>query len=118
MHKNIIYICCCYCVIDQTIKMYQILGHFCESLYVKWIFSKGCILLSHVQNWLLVQSTLLLMCIGNWSKLGFIQAKDVTAAISSSVIGEEEMLRMDGTILMSRISVFLVQIRMGCCCLF
>jgi hypothetical protein len=34
MHQYLVYICYCCCVINQTIKKYQTLGHFCESLYV------------------------------------------------------------------------------------
>jgi hypothetical protein len=33
MHQYFVYICCCCCIINQKIKKYQTLGHFCESLY-------------------------------------------------------------------------------------
>jgi hypothetical protein len=37
-----------------------------------------------------VQSTRALLCVGNWSLLGFVKAVDVKAAISCAEIEEDE----------------------------
>jgi hAT family C-terminal dimerisation region len=42
------------------------------SVGVEWTFSKGCLLLSHIRNHLLVQSTCVLMCLGVWSLWGYV----------------------------------------------
>ena len=56
------------------------------------MFSQGRLLLSHIRSRLSVQSTLALMCLGVWSKLGFITDSDIKAAvvILPELIGEEE----------------------------
>ena len=57
------------------------------------VFSKGRILLSHVRNRLASQSIRALMCLGNWSKLGYVKDKDVLAvAALPDVEGNEEEL--------------------------
>ena len=38
------------------------------------------LLLSHVCNWLSVDSTRALLCLGAWSRLGSVQKKDFQAA--------------------------------------
>jgi hypothetical protein len=44
---------------------------------VKWTFSQGQLLLSHVCNRLSVQSMQALLCVGVWSLMGHIKDKDV-----------------------------------------
>jgi hypothetical protein len=56
------------------------------SVDVKWIFSQGQFLLSHVHRQLSVQSTQALLCLGSWSKMSFIKDKNVMADVD----GEEE----------------------------
>lgn len=61
------------------------------------IFSKGQIILSHIQNRLSAQSIHAVMCIGNWSKLGYVRDKDVLAvAMLPDVEGDEEEPLLDG----------------------
>jgi hypothetical protein len=43
------------------------------------VFSKGRILLSHVRNRLSIQSTQALMCLGEWSLMGYVRDSDVKA---------------------------------------
>jgi hypothetical protein len=58
---------------------------------VKWIFSCGRLLLSHIQNRLSAQSTQALLCLRSWSKLGLIKDNDVVAvAVLADVDGDEE----------------------------
>jgi hypothetical protein len=60
---------------------------------VERVFSKGRILLSHIRNRLSAQSIRALMCLGNWSKLGYVTDKDVLAVtIMPDVEGDEEEL--------------------------
>jgi hypothetical protein len=49
--------------------------------------------LSHVRNRLSAQSTRALMCLGNWSLLGFVKDRDICAVtVQPEVEGEEEEL--------------------------
>ena len=59
---------------------------------VEHVFSQGRLLLSHIRSRLSVQSTRALMCLGVWSKLGFITDSDIKVAvvILPELIGEEE----------------------------
>jgi hypothetical protein len=60
---------------------------------VKWIFSQGQFLLSHVHRQLSVQSTQALLCLGSWSKMDLIKNKNVMAVtVMADVDGEEEEL--------------------------
>ena len=45
------------------------------------MFSQGRLLLSHVRSRLSVQSICALMCLGVWSRLGFITDSDVKAVV-------------------------------------
>ena len=49
------------------------------SVDVERVFSKGHLVLSHVRNQLSVESTHSLLCLGAWSKLGFINEADIKA---------------------------------------
>ena len=51
------------------------------SVDVERVFSQGRLLLSHIRSRLSVQSTRALMCLGVWSKLGFVTDSDVKAAV-------------------------------------
>lgn len=46
------------------------------------MFSKGRLVISHVRNRLSAQSTRALMCLGYWSKLGFVSLEDLKAVAS------------------------------------
>lgn len=55
-------------------------------------------MLSHLRSRLSVQSTRALMCLGEWSQMGFVKDNDVRAATSMTLpeVGdEEEMLEDD-----------------------
>ena len=52
------------------------------SVAVEHVFSQGCLLLSHVRNRLSAQSTRTLLCLGYWSKLGYINNSDLLAVAS------------------------------------
>jgi hypothetical protein len=63
---------------------------------VERVFSKGRILLSHIRNRLSTQSIRALMCVGNWSRLGYVRDRDVQAVTTlPEVEGDEEEL-LDG----------------------
>ena len=47
---------------------------------VEHVFSQGRLVLSHVQNRLSVETTRVLLCLGAWSKLGFVNTGDVKEA--------------------------------------
>ena len=60
---------------------------------VEHVFSQGQLLLSHLRNRLSTQSTQALMCLGNWSLLGFVKDKDIYAVVAlAEVKGDEEEL--------------------------
>ena len=66
------------------------------SVNVERVFSKGRILLSHLRSRLSVQSTHALMCLGEWSLMGFVRDSDIIAAAAlPEVDGEEEELGQD-----------------------
>ena len=61
------------------------------SVSVEWVFSKGRLLLSHIRNRLSAQSTHALLCLGAWSKLGYIDLDDLNVAALLPDVGPEEM---------------------------
>ena len=62
------------------------------SVGVERAFSKGRLLLSHIRNRLSVQSTRALMCLGVWSKLGYVRDKDINEVTAlEEIVGEERM---------------------------
>lgn len=58
--------------------------------------AQGQLILSHVQNCLLVQSTRALICFGNWSLLGYVKDKDITAVTVLLEIARDEEELEDG----------------------
>jgi hAT family C-terminal dimerisation region len=48
------------------------------SVDVERVFSTGRIILSHLRNRLSVQSIRALMCVGAWSKMGYVKTRDIT----------------------------------------
>jgi hypothetical protein len=57
--------------------------------HVERTFSKGRLLLSHIRNRLLVESTRALLCLNNWSKQGFVKPEYLKeAATLPEVDGE------------------------------
>jgi len=51
------------------------------SVDVERVFSQGCIVLSHLCSRLSVQSTRALMCLGVWSRLGYVRNSDIRAVV-------------------------------------
>ena len=49
------------------------------SVDIEHTFSQGWLLLLHICNWLSVQLTLALLCLGIWSKMGYVRDKDMKA---------------------------------------
>jgi hypothetical protein len=62
-----------------TLLLYHLsnCAHSATSVDVERVFSRGHILLSHTQNWLSVQLTRALICLGQWSLLGLVKDADV-----------------------------------------
>lgn len=52
------------------------------SVDVERVFSEGRILLSHLRSRLSVQSTRALMCVGVWSKLGYVEDGDIKEVVT------------------------------------
>ena len=50
------------------------------SVDIECVFSKGCLVLSHMHNQLSVELTHTLLCLGAWSKLGLINKADIKTA--------------------------------------
>lgn len=58
---------------------------------VERIFSRGRLILLHVQSRLSAQSTRALLCLGSWSLLGLVKDEDVLkVAVMGDAEGEEE----------------------------
>ena len=67
------------------------------SVDVKYVFSCGCLILSHVHSQLSAQSTWALICLGSWSLLGLVKDLDVLAVGTlDEVEGDEEPELKDG----------------------
>ncbi|KAF5324122.1 hypothetical protein D9619_011280 [Psilocybe cf. subviscida] len=54
------------------------------SVDVERVFSEGRIILSHLRSRLSVQSTRALMCVGVWSKLGYVKDSDITKVVNQT----------------------------------
>ena len=57
------------------------------SLSVECTFSQGQLLLLYIHNWLLVQSTQALLCLGVWSLMGYVKDKDMKAVTVLAKVG-------------------------------
>jgi hypothetical protein len=67
------------------------------SVGVERTFSKGRLLLSHIQNCLSVQSTRALMCLGVWSLQGYVRDNDIKEVTAlEELVGEERMDELSG----------------------
>ena len=49
---------------------------------VERVFSQGRIILSHLRGHLSVQSTRALMCLGVWSRLGYVKDSDIKPVVT------------------------------------
>ena len=67
------------------------------SVDVERVFSQGRLLLSHIRSRLSVQSTRALMCLGVWSKLGYITDSDVKAVVLTlpEIDEEDDEMELD-----------------------
>ena len=61
------------------------------SVDVERVFSKGRILLSHVQYHLASQTICALMCLGRWSLMGYIRSSDLIAVTKLAETKDVEM---------------------------
>ena len=59
------------------------------SVDVERVFSQGRILISHVRNRLSSQTIRALLCLGKWSKLGFIKTTDILAVTKLAEVDED-----------------------------
>ena len=62
---------------------------------VERVFSKGRLLISHIRNRLSAQSTHALLCLGYWSKMGFVSLEDLKAVASLPDVKEGETWFVD-----------------------
>ena len=58
---------------------------------VEHVFSKGHLLLLHIWNHMSAQSMHALLCLGAWSKLGYVEIDDLTAAASLPDVTPDEI---------------------------
>ena len=69
---------------------YQLISSLATSMHVKWIFSKARILLSHIRNRLSIQSTQALLCVGAWSRLGYVKMNEIKGVLGPCEDDTEE----------------------------
>jgi hypothetical protein len=62
---------------------------------VERIFSKGRLILSHIRNRLSADSTRQLMCLGAWSRMGYIKDRDIRAVTSTEPELEDTSLESE-----------------------
>lgn len=51
------------------------------SVDIEQVFSQGCIILSHLWSWLSVQTIRALMCVREWSCMGYVKGSDFKMAV-------------------------------------
>lgn len=61
-----------------------------SSVAAERVFSKGRLVISYIHNCLSAQSTHVLMCLGYWSKLGFVSLEDLKAGASLPDVKEDK----------------------------
>ena len=74
----------CFHLVSHLLTSFQ-----ATSVDVERLFSRGRILLSHVQNRMSVQTTRAILCVGIWSKMGLVKNSDLQAVCSLEDIEEE-----------------------------
>ena len=70
-----------YVLVSQARKSNK-LAYPATTVDVERMLSKGCLILSHIRNRLSVNSTRALLCLGAWSKLGFVRKADIHDAVT------------------------------------
>ena len=65
------------------------------SINVEWLFSHGCLLLSHVRSRLSVQSTHALLCLGMWSELNLVMDEDVRKVSELQDVGGNKEVQLE-----------------------
>ena len=60
------------------------------SVDVERVFSQGRILLSHLKSRLSIQSTRALMCLGEWSRMGYVKDIDIKSVVMQPEVPAEE----------------------------
>jgi hypothetical protein len=64
------------------------------SVDVERVFSRGHLVLSHVQSRLSAQSTRVLICLGSWSLKGLVMDSDILAVGSLADVEGDEVLEL------------------------
>jgi hypothetical protein len=60
---------------------------------IEWVFSHGHLVLLHVCNHLVIQSTHASLCVGVWSSLGLVKDSDIKMSVGKDdIIGKKEDL--------------------------
>ena len=65
-------------------------GILASSVAVERVFSKGRLIISHICNRLSAESTCALLCLGVWSKMGYVEHADLKHAASLPDVKEGE----------------------------
>jgi hypothetical protein len=68
---------------SQSTVVVYLMKSLASSVAVERVFSKGWLLMSHIHNCLLAQSTHTLLCLGAWSKVGFVKSMDLSAVVTT-----------------------------------
>ena len=69
---------------------YQLISLLATSVHVERIFSKAGILLSHIRNRLSIQSMRALLCVGAWSRLGYVKTNEIKGVLGPCEDDTEE----------------------------
>ena len=67
---------------------------------VECVFSRGCLILPHVCNWLGVQSTHASLCVGQWSSPGLVKDGDIKMSLGRDDIVKEDELPEDWDVIL------------------
>lgn len=66
------------------------------SVDVEHIFSRGRLILSHVRNHLLAQSTCTLLCVRSWSLMGLVKNDNIKAVATITDVEGDDQVMEDG----------------------
>ena len=65
------------------------------SVNIEQLFSCSHLILSHVWNWLSAQTTCMVLCVGSWSLLNLVKAKDAQKVAALEEINGEDDVQLE-----------------------
>lgn len=90
-YPALLHMASCYLTIPCEYSLCSLSVYTATSVGVKRLFSKGQIIVTHLCNGLSAASICALICLNNWSPLGFVRDTDVLAVTTAADEDPEEV---------------------------